>query len=231
MSSLSITWTIARLTLMRLVRGRALWVSGLIAGLPVAFAYVLSTRDRPDMSTIVDVFAFEQLVLAVLPALFIASSIGEEIEERTTTYLWSRPIPRWAVFAGKLIALLPIVCVLSVASWFTASMVGLATPPTAISCVALALGAIGLSLVAAAIATLVPKYAMALTICYMLFFDVPLGVMPASIKHVSITHHVRMIADVISVAEDTVTSGIIGIAIIAFIWTVVGLWRIRRLEA
>jgi len=230
-SSLSITWTIASLTLTRLVRGRALWVSAMIAALPIAFAYVLSTRDRPDDSTIVDVFAFEQLVLAVLPALFVASSIGEEIEDRTTTYLWSRPIPRWAVLAGKLLALLPIICVLSVASWFAASIAGAFAPPSAASCLALVLGGVGLSLVAAAIATLVPKYAMALTICYMLFFDLPLGVMPASIKQLSITHHVRMIADVVSIAEDSVATGVTGIATISLVWFVVGLWRIRRLEA
>ena len=33
------------------------------------------------------------IVLALLPSLFVASSIGEEIEERTITYLWSRPLP------------------------------------------------------------------------------------------------------------------------------------------
>lgn len=235
-STLSTTTTIAVLTLKRLLRGRALWVSAGIAALPVALAYLLISRGRDAASTMVDVLAFEQLVLAILPAMFIASSIGEEIEDRTTTYLWSRPIPRWAVLAGKLLALVPIICALVVASWSLAMLAGPGVLASVESCVALALGALALSLIAGAIATLVPRYGMALTICYMLFFDLPVGLMPASLKHLSVTHHVRVIGDVIEAtwpAADNSgsTTSVIWIGGIALIWTVVGLLRIRRLEA
>ncbi|HEU0036325.1 MAG TPA: ABC transporter permease [Kofleriaceae bacterium] len=231
MTALATTWTIAAVTLRRLVRGRALWVSVAIAVLPVGFAYLLHARGRSEHGVLVDVLAFEQLVLAVLPALFIASSIGEEIEDRTTTYLWSRPIPRWSIVAGKLVALAPIICALSLASWSAAVLAGVGTLPELRSDVALALGAIALSMIAATLGVLVPRYAMAVTICYMLFLDLPLGAMPASIRNLSVTYHVRVIADVLGKATETASHSVIAIAVIAAIWTVVGVLRVRRLEA
>jgi ABC-type transport system involved in multi-copper enzyme maturation permease subunit len=228
------TRIIARLTLVRAVRGRVLWISVIVALLPIFFAHVLHAANvqREADTKATDLFAFEQLALAVLVGLLVASSVGEEIEDRTTTYLWSRPVPRWSVVGGKLVAMVPIVCALAVASWCAAAPA--ATTPTSLpaSCAALVLGSIALSVVAAAIATLVPRYAMALTVCYLLFFDIPLGAMPAAIENVSIMRHSRVIAGiVVDPLESSSTTAVIGIAVVAAIWGGVALWRIRRLEA
>lgn len=234
MSGVSPTWTLAAVTLRRVLRGRALWVATLIALLPIAFAYVLRRSQDPNSSQNLpaEIFAFEQLVLAVLPAMFVASSIGEDIEDRTATYLWSRPVPRWAVLAGKLVALVPIVCVLALASWSIAHFGATGEPPSAASCIALVLDGIALSCVAAALATLAARYAMALTICYMLFFDVPLGIVPAAIQNVSVTYHARVIAELRPRPVDEIAANpYLAIAIIAAIWAGVALWRVRRLEA
>src|SRR4051794_13415855 len=95
---------IAKLTLTRLRRGRTQWVGLGIAALPLLFAVVASRAHSAvvEWTGIAnDIFVIELLVLTVLPALFIASSIGDEIEDRTTTYLWSRPLARWTVLLGK----------------------------------------------------------------------------------------------------------------------------------
>jgi ABC-type transport system involved in multi-copper enzyme maturation permease subunit len=227
------TWTLAAVTLRRVLRGRALWVGAVIALLPIAFAYLLRRGHDADSTQNIpaDIFAFEQLVLAVLAAMFVASSIGEDIEDRTATYLWSRPVPRWSVLAGKLVALVPIVCTIMIASWTLAHVAGVGDPPSVRSCVALVLDTIALSIVAAAIATLAARYAMALTIVYMLFFDVPLGVLPAAIQNLSLTYHGRVIADLRPRDWELATSPYTGIAVIAAIWGVVALWRVRKLEA
>jgi ABC-2 type transport system permease protein len=227
MSALAV---IAALTVKRVIRGRILWVSALVALLPLAFAYILSQREETVHSAARQIFGFEQLVLAVLPALFVASSVGEEIEDRTTTYLWSRPVPRWSVLAGKLIAMVPMIWVITLASWCLASLVGTGDLPTAETCLALVLGAVALSIIAAAIATLVPRHGMALTICYMLFIDLSLGVMPAAIRFVSVTQHARVVAGM-SDEPEAFGNALAGIAIIATLWAIVGLHRIRRLEA
>jgi ABC-2 family transporter len=219
---------IAALTLRRVSRGRTLWVAAIIAAVPVVFGIVLRSQGpRKDMAD--DLLAFQLLVLAVLPPMFIASSIGEEIEDRTITYLWSRPIARWAVVIGKLLALAPIAMLLVVASWHLAGALGLESMPPARTHAALAAAAVAVSAIATGIAVLVPRHGMALTIGYMLF-DFWIGIMPASIRNLSVLHHVTSISFPPPEGTD-VPAAAIWLAVIAAGWLRLGLWRIRRLEA
>jgi ABC-type Na+ efflux pump permease subunit len=224
MTAASAVATIAALTWRRLRRGRAVWVGLVIAVLPVVFAALLGSRGAGRAHG-GEILLIELFLLAVLPALFVASSIGEDIEDRTTTYLWSRPLPRWTIVAGKLVALVPVVIALSVGSWLAACAVGGQTP-TPTSCAALAGGATAVSLVAAGIATLVPKHGMPLTICYVLLFDMSVGFVQASLRQISLTFHVRAIAEHNHVGSDG-----IAMAVVAAIWTALAMIRIRRLEA
>jgi len=226
-SGLGATATIAALTWTRLVRGRALWVSVLVAVLPLIYAGVMRTVGQDTGS---ELFGLEVLILAVLAPMLIGASIGEEIEERTTTYLWSRPVPRWAVLAGKLLALAPLAAGIVIVSWLAASRIAWSAWPTVQTCVALGAGALAISLVAAGIATLAPRHGMALTIVYMLFFDFPLGILPATIRELSVAHQVRTLAGTAPLETGAATAAI-ALAIIAGAWTLVAAVRVRRLEA
>lgn len=230
-SGLSNARVIASLTLRRLFRGRAVWISVAIAALPMAFTAALRTQtSKPSIE--VDTFVFETLLLAILPAMFVASSIGEDIEDRTTTYLWSRPIPRWSVIAGKLLALAPLAAALVIASWTAAIFVGNHAPPTPLSILGLGAGALVVCCACTAIATLVPKHGMPLAIAYMLFFDIPVGAMPISLAELSITHQLRALSAVVSNnVPDEPASGALGLAVLAVLWLSLAVWRIRRLEA
>jgi ABC-type transport system involved in multi-copper enzyme maturation permease subunit len=229
--------TIAALTLRRLRRGRTQWVGLAIACLPIMFAAVIS-KAAPHSEAIAwtgmlfDIFVIELLVLAVLPALFVASSIGDEIEDRTTTYLWSRPVARWTILIGKLVALAPIAVVLVVASWLAAVQLGANMMAPLSTTLGLAAAALAISIVAAGMSTLVPKHGMALTIIYMLLFDLPIGQIPASLQILSITHNASLIANL---GLDSVDTGplapAITIAVIAGFWLAIGLRRISRLES
>ncbi len=229
--------TIAQLTLKRLLRGRAVWASLAIALLPAAAAIVLrqhveSAADRAEMITAL--YVPQLLVLSVLPALFVASSIGEEIEERTITYLWSRPLPRWHVIAGKLVALAPVTVAITLAGWLLAVKIGSSSTAPGSTIIGLGAAAVAISLVAAGIATLAPKHGMALTIIYMLLFDLPIGEIPASLQVLSVTHQARQIAGIASHGLHPVASRVtpaITMAVLAGIWLAVGLWKIRRTEA
>jgi ABC-type transport system involved in multi-copper enzyme maturation permease subunit len=226
---MSTMFVIAQLTLERLFRGRAVWVSVPIAGLPVLLAIAMSTQKT---STVVyDVLAFEMLLLAVLPPMFVASSIGDDIEDRTATYLWSRPVPRWSVLAGKLVALAPLSAAFVAASWILAVVIGDHVMPSALSIVALASGAIVVCCVSAALATLVPKHGMPLSIAYMLFFDLPVGFMPVSLSNLSITHQLRAVSRILPEVQDQVTGGAIGLVALGAVWLALAVWRIRRLES
>ncbi len=240
-SPLTSLLVIVAITWRRVFRGRAVWVSAAIALLPIAYA--LAARGTETKLTS-DLLAFELLLLVILPPMFVASSIGEEIEERTTTYLWSRPLPRWTILAGKLVALAPIPIVFVLASWFVASFL-VGAPPTLASSVALAACGIAIACVAAGIATLVPKHGLALTVSYFLFFDLPIGILPASLRHLSITHHARVIGGLTptqdndnpfagtrlaAVAIDHLATSSIVMMVIALVWATIGFLRIRRLE-
>ena len=222
------TLTIAALTLKRLMRGKTLWIGLVVALLPVVFAIVLRASFADNSKITSQILAFEMLLLVVLPAMFVGASIGEDIEDRTATYLWSRPVPREAVLAGKLLALVPIAVALVVASWAAAGFASTGGAPPAESLAGVAAGTFAVCLVATGIATLVPKHGTALTIVYMLLFDLPIGVLPASLRYLSTTHLARAIAD--PRPSDPPLVCAVALAILGAIWLAVGILRIRRIE-
>lgn len=219
-------WTLIGVTLTRLRRGKALWIGLLFAALPIITAAIMASyRVTPTHDDAF--FLILQLLLGLLVAMFVASSIGEEIEARTGTYLWSRPIARWAVLAGKLCALAPVVIALIVAAWYASILVWTSAGPTAISCLALVAGGAAACLVAAGISTLVPRHAMALTIGYLLV-DNFVAAMPFSLRELAIAHQISALA---GLADDAaIATPLIALAAIAGVWTAIGLRRIRRLE-
>lgn len=231
-SAPAIIAAIAELTLRRLWRGRALWVSVVIALLPLAFSgFMKSQGNSTDVRGLpTDLFVFEGLLLAVLPSMFVASSIGEEIEDRTTTYLWSRALPRWTIVVGKLVALVPIIFALVLGNWFLAMQVAGASPGP-MSYVSLAFTSFAIACLSAALATLVPKHGMALSVCYILFFDLPVGGLPASLKELSITHHMRSLAELSWAPDDPHWLTMFAVALLCTFFLGIALWRIRRIES
>jgi ABC-type Na+ efflux pump permease subunit len=221
---LASTLTMAALTWKRLLRGRAIMVALLIALIPVAYVGVAGRGVGAEL------FVFELLVTAVLAPMFVASSIGEDIEDRTTTYLWSRPIQRWAIVTGKLLALVPAATAVVLASWIFAANLAWHELPPARTSIALAVGVAAISVLSAAIASLAPRHGMALSIVYVLFFDSPLGVLPATLRELSITHQVRTLAGGFPTETATQQAGI-ALAIMTALWGTLAAWRMRRLEA
>jgi len=220
---------IMALTWRRVSRGRTLWIAAIIALVPVAFGAVVLQSVGRRIDLVDNLLAFQLLVLAVLPPMFLASSIGEEIEDRTITYLWSRPIPRWTVMIGKLAALAPIAILLVVVSWHVTCALALRTMPPMRSHAALAAATAVVSVISTGIAVLVPRHGMALTIGYMLF-DYFIGVMPASIQNLSVLHQVTAISFPPPESAGAPTA-VIWMLVVGIGWLGLALWRIRRLEA
>ncbi|HEY0479028.1 MAG TPA: ABC transporter permease [Kofleriaceae bacterium] len=217
--------TLAGITVKRLTRGKALWIGGLFAALPVLQAGIVHSWRFAFSPR--ELFVSSMLLLALLPAIFVGASVGEELEERTSTYLWSRPIARWAVLGGKLVALIPVVVVLGVGGWIAGNEVGGSALPSLASCLGLAAGYVATSLVVAGIAVVVPRHGMALTIGYMLV-DLFVGEMPFSLQQLALTYQTRALAGF--TGDPAIGAPLIALAVIAGIWTAVGVLRIRRLE-
>jgi len=220
-STASALLTIMGVTWRRLSRGRAMWVAGVIACAPFLFATVTHNIEP--------VRAVLTLVMCLLPPIFVASAIGEEIEDRTSTYLWSRPLPRWTLLVGKLLALAPIATALLVLGWLLATKIGIGIMPPGRSMLAFAAGGLAISAVSAGIGTIVPRHGMALSIVYFIVIDLPVGWIPAAVHSISVTRQVRLISghdDPAAIGEPLIT-----LAVIAALWLAIGLLRLRRLEA
>ncbi len=219
--------TLARLTLTRVTRGKLLWISLAIAFLPVMFAGAMG-QAKQALNITNATMGIEVFVLAILPPLYGAPAIAEEIEERTATYLWSRPIARWVIIAGKLLALAPFAGIVVLGSWVIAIVVSLHHLPSTLSMVGLGFGAAGITVVACGIATLFPKRGMALAIIYVLIIDLPLGEVPASVRWLSVTHATTTLADLQT--DTSPVYGAIALVVISAIWLAVAFRRVGRLE-
>lgn len=229
-STASVLATLAGVTLRRLFRGRAIWVVLLIAVLPTLYATAASTLGDAGDRDFESIGIVQLIVMALLPSVFVASSIGEEIEDRTTTYLWSRPIGRWTIVAGKLLALAPLAAVLTLVGWVSANQIALDGPPPLASILAFTAGAIALSIVAAGIALLVPKHGMGLSLIYLVVFDQIIGNIPASLRTISLNRQVQLLAGTAPDAPNLVEPALTLVAIAA-LWLTIGLLRLRRLES
>jgi hypothetical protein len=226
--TLSTVLTLAGVTLARISRGKAMWIGVGIAALPIVNASIVRANAGRLNASPIEMFSVSLGLLALLPAMFIGASIGEEIEERTSTYLWSRPIARWAVLAGKLCALTPIVIVLIVGGWYAVHEIWADRAPTLLGCVALAGGCVGASLVAAGIATLVPKHGMSFTIAYMLV-DLFIGALPFSLRELSITYQTALLSQ-LGKEPPAIAAPAITLLVLSALWSAISYRRIQRLE-
>ncbi|HTJ43000.1 MAG TPA: ABC transporter permease subunit [Kofleriaceae bacterium] len=221
------TIAIARVSFTRAMRTRTLYGAAGVAALPIVMASIFTALKQHEWRSVVEMNVFTS---AVLSALLVAGLIGEEFEDKTMTYLWSRPLPRWSVITGKLLALVPMAAAIAAAGVAIALNVALGDDKAPLGRVAIAIaaGTTARAAIAAAWATLVPKQSVALTIAYLFFFDFPLAVIPARLQAVSLAFHEAQIAG--TVHDESVTSAIIGLCAISAVWLGVALWRVRRIE-
>lgn len=215
----------AALTWRRTMRSRTLRISAILALLPAAAGFAMRSTMLPNDQLWENLLRTELVLLAVLCPLYAAASLGDEIESGTMTYLWSRPLPRWTIAAGKLVALTPLVATMLVGSAVAGMMVARGLMPPAAGLLALVLGAITISIAATGIAMLVPRHSMVVPIVYVLFIDLPIGELPMALYRLSMTHHLRVIGEGAGTGESY--GWLLGLT--AF-WAALGLWRLRRFE-
>jgi ABC-type transport system involved in multi-copper enzyme maturation permease subunit len=220
------TVEIARVSFRRSLRTRALVGAALVAALPVVMAAIFQAVGQHETR---GVYQLAELCAAVLVGLAVAGPLGEELEDRTIAYLWARPLPHWSLVTGKLLALVPLVSVMAAALLGLALAVGKVPNGTIERAAgALAAGVAVRACIGAAMGTLLPRQALALTVGYLFFVDLPLGFIPARLQVVSIVFHENALAG-LSRGEDAATA-VIGLAAIGLVWLAVALWRVRRIE-
>ncbi len=222
---------ISRVTLLRTMRGRALWVVMVLCLVPLVYtALVLGGEgDIADWDRVLGIWGS---LLAIVPPVVLASAIGEEIEERTMTYLWSRPLPRWSILGGKLVALIPVLWVfLAVAlvlPFYTFAGPEISSHPELLgrSLLVVFAGTLGASAATAGLATLAPRYGTALSIGYLLFIDGGLALANASISKLSVLHNALQLAK----PDVSVGQPLAWLLGLSALWIAIAVWRVRRIE-
>lgn len=234
-------WSAARLqagwTARRLLRGRMLWVAGVFALGPIVFATAVAQSNHQIGWK--ELFASLVLLSGIVPPLFSASSVADEIEDRTFTYLWSRPLPRWSMLIGKLLATIPMAAALLMVTTALSYQLGQAGAPPdqpwPASALPRALGAVGLaavslSMTSGSVAVLMPRHGLGVAYAF-LVLDLSLGAMPFSIANLSITHHIGIVAGLGgSDVPSSAGSSVVWLLAIGTFWLLLGLWRVARSE-
>jgi ABC-type transport system involved in multi-copper enzyme maturation permease subunit len=212
-----------------MLRGRTIWVAWTFAALPVVFTIVVAQAGRArDWG---DLFGPLVMLAGVLGPLFMASSLAEEIEDRTFTYLWSRPVPRSSIVLGKLMAAAPLsggILAVTVVVCFLASRGG--TPGQLARGVAAAVaGATATCAISAGTSLLLPRAGLAVTYAY-LAIDLVIGAIPFSLRNLAVTHQIRQIAGVGSGGGEPVWIAAAWLIGVCAVWLALAFVRVARSE-
>lgn len=230
---------IARYAWMRLWRGKSYWLSVLLALSPVVVAWLPGLRASTPAERWRDALEVAIQIVPLSAAIQLAQAVAEELEGHTVTYLWTRPIPRAALLAGKLLAALPLVLGVALLPLLAAyvgshldqlgaglsSLTDLGDLGAALA--ATALGGLAASMVAAGIGALFPRQAFVVALAYLLFLDKVLGFVP-NLGYVSITYHMRALAGF--PAEVGPAAAAVTLVILALVWLGIGIARLRTIE-
>lgn len=203
-SGMAVARQIAGLSLRRARRSRLLRVVLAVLALPVlaTVAGVLSGRNGAAFFETVLELYLRYLAPLVL-ALFSSQSVAEEVQGRTITYLWSRPIARWALPVGKYLGTVVVtggLMLLSLIACYLVAMIPAGgsvfseLPLLALGLTALAAGTLYFAAVASAFGALVTGFPFAIMLIYVLAIDIAMGFVPGLLKVVAMTVHLRAIA-------------------------------------
>ena len=219
---------IARMTLLRLARGRSLWVSGLVLLFVPAVAIITRAAGTESWRSALET-ALHFSVLLVAP-IHLAGAVGEEVEVKTHTYLWSRPLPREALLVGKLLAIVPLLAVAGVIALIAAYLAagGLAAAPVGEllrALVAIVAGSIAAAAVSVGLGALFPRHPLVLAVAYLLAAEHLLWLLPESVKNLSVLWHMTSVA-----SGQEIGFHLGALAVQATLWLGVGVWRVRTAE-
>ncbi len=229
---------IAGLAWKRLVRGRSIWLSVLLLLVPVllAVAASLGAPDPAERWTMVAVLSFRSLVL-LAPVVHLAGALADEIEGKTYTYLWSRPIPREAVLLGKLVAVTPALAVLAplalaVAWAIVAAGPGETDPAWLLRALpAAALGVVAASAFALGLGALVPRHPLVAALSWVFFGEQVLPAVPA-VQNLSALHHVQVLAALprAQLGSGDPLGAAVALVVLTALWLGVAIARVRTVE-
>lgn len=230
LSGMQATTALARLSLRRVLRGKSLWFAVGLGLFPCLLAVAWRANSLDSVEAWDRVTVTVALVMAIVAPILVASSLSDEIDDRTAAYLWSRAIPRWTVVSGKLLGLAPIVAgslVLGLtACWLILGAAAAAPGPDfARALVAFVAGAIGCSAVSALIATLAPRFAVPVAVAWLLLLDATVGALDVGLHAITVSFGTKAIA-----RGDDGLAGPLSLAILTLVALAIACYRVDKIE-
>jgi ABC-type transport system involved in multi-copper enzyme maturation permease subunit len=195
---------LASLSLRRARRGRLFWLTAGILALPVAaslLALVSGHGGLPFFDQLLDVFL--RYLTPFIMALHASATVAEEVQGKTITYLFSRPVARWTLPIGKYLGNLVfnmMLLLIALAAIYLLAMIGergglfLELPRLAMGLFAVALAAVLFGAMATAFGTMVTGFPFVATLIYILIVEVGFSFVPGWFKVTAMTVHLRAIA-------------------------------------
>lgn len=195
----------ARMSWLRMRRGRVVWLAAALFALPLLYVAGLAIAGHWGRGLFDDVSElYFRFLVPFVPALTASAAVAEEIENKTFTFVFARPAPRGAMVIGKLwAATAPAIAVVvpSIAiAWvvaqirFPADMAD--TWPHLLRVeLAAVLGLCAYGALASAIGTLFSRHPLVAVLVYLMLIEAGLGSAPIVLNLITIGWHLRNIAE------------------------------------
>lgn len=222
---------ISQLTRLRTLRSKSFWIALGFAGLPLVAAAAPGLGEKGLLEHWKIFLGIALGMLALIPPILMAPAIAEEVSEKTYTYLWSRPFPRWAVLVGKILAGLLLSGLVMAASIGLGYLLIKLGDPSMLGRAMLAgfVGTVSVGVISASLGTLLPKHPLALSITYFLLFDGLLGAIPIGMAKLSVQFHALQLAG-IGDGDVGALESILWLTGLTGVWLILALRRLTRKE-
>ena len=195
----------ARMSWLRLSRGRLVWLAAAMFALPLVYVAGLAIAGHWGRGLFDDVCElYFRFLVPFVPALTASATVAEEIENKTFTFVFARPAPRGALVIGKLwAATVPAVAVVvpSLAiAWlvaqlrFPADMADTWPHLLRVELAAVA-GLCAYAALAAAIGTLFSRHPLVAVLVYLMLIEEGIGSSPLVLNLIAVGWHLRNIAE------------------------------------
>ena len=235
---------VLRLSLRQLAGVRRLLIVSLLTLLPVALALAIrfGAGDDAETDDVITGVIDAILVAGILPLVTMAlatASFGNELEDKTLSYIMLKPVPRWKIALPKLIAPILVAGPLVVVSGAAAAYIGLDSgfkTPLAVG-IALLVGVVAYSAVFTW-AGLITTRALSFAIVYVFLWEGVVSTFISGVRYLSVRGYTLAVMHGLdetgleSISDRVIEfpAAIGGALLVSAVFFWLTIWRLRKMD-
>ena len=235
---------VLRLSLRQLAGVRRLLIVSLLTLLPVALAFAIrfGAGDDAETDDVITGVIDAILVAGILPLVTMAlatASFGNELEDKTLSYIMLKPVPRWKIALPKLIAPILVAGPLVVISGAAAAYIGLDSgfkTPLAVGA-ALLIGVVAYSAVFTW-AGLITTRALSFAIVYVFLWEGVVSTFISGVRYLSVRGYTLAVMHGLdetgleSISDRVIEfpAAIGGAVLVSAVFFWLTIWRLRKMD-